>query len=60
MAFSDTGPKIDNMWTTIATAVYDGRLQYWARVSPDHGNGEQHIIVVDNDDFTNEQQVNMW
>ena len=59
MSFSDTGPKIDNMWTTIATAVHDGRLQTWAKVSPDHGNGV-HILVVHNDDFTNEQRVNMW
>ena len=57
MAFTDTGPKIDNMWTTIATAVYDGRLQTSAQVSPVHGNGQQHIIAVIDDDFSNEQRV---
>jgi len=58
LAFSETGPKIDNMWTTIATAVYDGRLQTRAKVSPLDSSG-QHVVVVYDDDFSNEQQVNI-
>jgi hypothetical protein len=58
LAYSKSGPHCDHLWTTIATAIVEHRMELakCAKISSLDGSG-QHVVCVYNEDCTNEAQI---
>lgn len=59
--FVETGAKVDSLWRLVAKGIVEGQLPARsAKVSPFNTQKDgKHVICVYNDDFTNQEEVNL-